>query len=128
MGTSGRPVLSGAMNTHTCLVVGATGRTGRRVAARLRLRGIPVRAASRSSQVHFDWSQPAGWDAVLHGIYAAYVVPPPVPGPVHAFAARAAAADVGTKPRPRTSQWADHGRRLRGPGAGVDGWRWSLHP
>ncbi|HLT85378.1 MAG TPA: acyl-CoA carboxylase subunit epsilon [Phototrophicaceae bacterium] len=43
-------------------------------------------------------------------------------------AARAAAADVGTKPRPRTSPWSDHGRRLRGPGAGVDGWRWSLHP
>ncbi len=108
MGTSGQPVLSGVMNTHTCLVVGATGRTGCRVAARLRLRGIPVRAASRSSRVHFDWSQPAGWDAVLHGIYAAYVVPPPVPGPVHEFAARAAAAGVR--------------RLVLLSGRGADGW------
>ncbi len=112
MGTSGRPVLSGAMNTHTCLVVGATGRTGRRVAARLRLRGIPVRAASRSSQVHFDWAQPAGWDAVLHGIYAAYVVPPPVPGPVSAFAARAAACNSP--------------RLVLLSGRGADGWGGSM--
>ncbi len=108
MGTSGQPVLCGGMNAHTSLVVGATGRTGRRVAARLRLRGVPVRAASRSSRVHFDWSQPAGWDAVLRGVDAAYVVPPPVPGPVHAFAARAAAAGVR--------------RLVLLSGRGADGW------
>lgn len=107
MGKSGRPVLCGGMNAHT-LVVGATGRTGRRVAARLRLRGIPVRAASRSSPVHFDWSQPGGWDAVLRGVDAAYVVPPPVPGPAHAFAARAAAAGVR--------------RLVLLSGRGADGW------
>lgn len=88
------------MTTDTTLVLGATGKTGRRVAARLRLRGVPVRAASRSSETRFDWSDPAGgsgatsWDTALRGVGAVYVVPPSVPGPVHAFVARAEAAGV----------------------------------
>ncbi|MET7293139.1 NAD(P)H-binding protein [Streptomyces griseoloalbus] len=82
------------MSNDTVLVLGATGKTGRRVAARLRLRGTQVRAASRSSRTRFDWSDPDGWDPVLQGVTAAYVVPPPVPGPVHEFVARAEAAGV----------------------------------
>jgi uncharacterized protein YbjT (DUF2867 family) len=82
------------MSTSATLVLGATGKTGRRVAARLRLRGAPVRAASRSSRTPFDWSDPAGWDPALRGITTAYVVPPSVPGPVHEFVARAEAAGV----------------------------------
>ncbi|MFJ7237270.1 NAD(P)H-binding protein [Streptomyces olivaceus] len=76
------------------LVLGATGKTGRRVLARLRLRGTPTRPASRSSPTRFDWSDPGGWDAALRGATAVYVVPPSVPGPVHEFAARAGAAGV----------------------------------
>ena len=88
------------MSTDTTLVLGATGKTGRRVAARLRLHGVPVRAASRSSGTRFDWSDPAGWsgaiswDTALQGVAAIYVVPPSVPGPVHEFVARAEAAGV----------------------------------
>ncbi|MFC8195733.1 NAD(P)H-binding protein [Streptomyces sp. NPDC057298] len=82
------------MSNDTTLVLGATGKTGRRVAARLRLRGTQVRAASRSSRTHFDWSDADGWDAALQGITSAYVVPPSVPGPVHEFVARAEAAGV----------------------------------
>ncbi|MEU9351486.1 NAD(P)H-binding protein [Streptomyces griseoloalbus] len=82
------------MSNDTVLVLGATGKTGRRVAARLRLRGTQVRAASRSSRTRFDWADPDGWDPVLQGVTAAYVVPPPVPGPVHEFVARAEAAGV----------------------------------
>jgi uncharacterized protein YbjT (DUF2867 family) len=82
------------MTEHTTLVLGATGKTGRRVAARLRLRGAEVRAASRSSATRFDWSDPGGWDAALEGVTAAWVVPPSVPGPVHEFVARAEAAGV----------------------------------
>ncbi|WP_329070057.1 NAD(P)H-binding protein [Streptomyces sp. NBC_01429] len=78
----------------TTLVLGATGKTGRRVAARLRLRGTQLRAASRSSRTRFDWSDPDGWDAVLRGVTAVYLVPPSVPGPVHEFVARAEAAGV----------------------------------
>ncbi|MEU1980984.1 NAD(P)H-binding protein [Nocardia sp. NPDC019395] len=82
------------MSNDTVLVLGATGKTGRRVAARLRLHGTPVRAASRSSEIRFDWADPGGWDSTLDGITAVYVVPPPVPGPVHEFVARAEAAGV----------------------------------
>jgi uncharacterized protein YbjT (DUF2867 family) len=82
------------MTEPTTLVLGATGKTGRRVAARLRLRGAEVRAASRSSATRFDWSDPAGWDAALEGVTAAWVVPPSVPGPVHEFVTRAEAAGV----------------------------------
>ncbi len=82
------------MDDDTTLVLGATGKTGRRIAARLRLRGTPVRAASRSSRTRFDWSDPGGWDAALRGVAAVYVVAPSVPGPVHEFVARAEAAGV----------------------------------
>ncbi|MFJ9553857.1 NAD(P)H-binding protein [Nocardiopsis sp. NPDC101807] len=82
------------MNNDTTLVLGATGKTGRRVAARLRLRGLQVRAASRTSPTPFDWSDPGGWDAALQGVTAAYVVAPTVPGPVHEFVERAGAAGV----------------------------------
>jgi uncharacterized protein YbjT (DUF2867 family) len=82
------------MTNSTTLVLGATGKTGRRVAARLRLRGTPVRAASRSSATPFDWADPAGWDRALQNVTAVYIVPPAVPGPVHEFVARADAAGV----------------------------------
>ncbi|MFF9690872.1 SDR family NAD(P)-dependent oxidoreductase [Streptomyces sp. NPDC014623] len=82
------------MTRDTHLVLGATGRTGRRIAARLRLHGTPVRAASRSSRLRFDWSEPDGWNTVLRDVDVAYVVPPPVPGPVHEFVVRAGAAGV----------------------------------
>lgn len=82
------------MSNDTTLVLGATGKTGRRILARLRLHGTPVRPASRSSRTRFDWSDPGGWDAALRGIAVAYVVAPGVPGPVHEFVARAEAAGV----------------------------------
>jgi uncharacterized protein YbjT (DUF2867 family) len=82
------------MTRETHLVLGATGRTGRRIAARLRLHGTPVRAASRSSRLRFDWSEPHGWNTVLRDVDVAYLVPPPVPGPVHEFVVRAKAAGV----------------------------------
>jgi uncharacterized protein YbjT (DUF2867 family) len=88
-----RPLNRHMTNDHF-LVLGATGKTGRRVAARLRIRDARVREASRSSPSRFDWADPAGWDQVLDGITAAYVVPPQVEGPVHEFVARAAAAGV----------------------------------
>jgi len=82
------------------LVLGATGKTGRRVAARLRDRGVAVREGSRSATPAFDWDDPTGWDAVLRDARAVYVAFAPdlaVPGAaetVGAFAGRAAAAGV----------------------------------
>lgn len=82
------------MSTDNTLVLGATGKTGRRVAARLRLAGTPVRTASRSSQVRFDWTEPDTWDAALRGITAVYLIAPSQVGAAHDFVAAAEAAGV----------------------------------
>jgi uncharacterized protein YbjT (DUF2867 family) len=82
------------MRKATALVLGATGKTGRRVVARLRLHGTPVRAASRSSQTPFDWSDPHTWDAALDGVAAIYMVAPSQVGPAQEFVTRARAAGV----------------------------------
>ncbi len=94
MESSDPAALNGPMSTDTILVLAATGKTGRRVAARLRLRGITARLASRSSQTPFDWSDPAGWDAALEGVTAVYMVAPATVGPAPEFVARAQAAGV----------------------------------
>ncbi|WP_159232820.1 NAD(P)H-binding protein [Mycolicibacterium vanbaalenii] len=82
------------MTNNNTLVLGATGKSGRRVAARLRMRGIPVRAASRSSDTRFDWSDTGSWDAALQRVSAVYVVAPATVGPVRQFVPRAEAAGV----------------------------------
>ncbi|MGH8188873.1 MAG: NAD(P)H-binding protein [Steroidobacteraceae bacterium] len=55
------------------LVIGGTGKTGRRIVERLELRGLPVRVGSRSSEPAFDWADPASWPRALAGVDAAYV-------------------------------------------------------
>ena len=55
------------------LVLGGTGKTGRRVVERLTRRDVPVRVGSRSAGVPFDWEQPATWEAAFTGAEAAYV-------------------------------------------------------
>ncbi|OLF12832.1 NAD(P)-dependent oxidoreductase [Actinophytocola xinjiangensis] len=62
------------MNAQPILVTGATGKSGRRIVARLRLLGIPVRAASRTGEHPFDWTDPGTWDAALDGVRALYLV------------------------------------------------------
>lgn len=54
-------------------VIGATGKTGRRVADRLEALGVPVRRASRTSAHPFDWQDESTWTPVLEGASAAYV-------------------------------------------------------
>ncbi len=49
------------------LVLGGTGKTGRRVAERLAARGLPVRLGSRSGQPPFDWEDRATWAPALVG-------------------------------------------------------------
>lgn len=55
------------------LVLGASGKTGRRVAQRLRALGHPVRLGSRSGAPPFEWNQPDGWPHVLRGATAVYI-------------------------------------------------------
>src|SRR5690348_1753409 len=84
------------MNDRPTLILGGTGKTGRRVAERLRERGRPVRIGSRNAERPFDWTDDRTWDDVLDGISAAYVSYYPdvaVPGAaavVGAFTERAA--------------------------------------
>lgn len=55
------------------LVLGGTGKTGRRVAARLTARGIPLRVGSRRAALPFEWADQRTWAPALHGITAVYV-------------------------------------------------------
>ena len=57
----------------TTLLIGGTGKTGRRVAGLLGARGVDVRIGSRSSAVRFDWDDEATWGPALEGVRAAYV-------------------------------------------------------
>lgn len=72
------------------LVLGGTGKTGRRVAQRLARRGVPTRIASRAADPVFDWEDRSTWDAVLDGVTAAYVSYSPdlaIPGATDAIRA-----------------------------------------
>ena len=55
------------------LVIGSTGKTGRRVTERLEAAGVPVRAGSRSAELPFDWEDPATWAPAVEGTRAIYV-------------------------------------------------------
>jgi len=61
------------MTNYEILVLGATGKTGRRVAERLRARGVAVRAGSRAGDPPFDWEAPDTWEPALRGVRAAYI-------------------------------------------------------
>jgi len=79
------------------LVIGGTGKTGRRVAARLTANGAPVRTGSRSADPAFDWDKPETWCGALDGVHAVYVtyypdlLVPEAAGRIGAFAKLAVA-------------------------------------
>ena len=57
------------------LIVGATGKTGRKVYDMLSnvLPSSQIKAASRSSDVKFDWSEPVTWEPALQGVSHVYL-------------------------------------------------------
>ncbi|XOV86444.1 MAG: SDR family oxidoreductase [Pseudomonadota bacterium] len=55
------------------LVVGANGKTGRRVEARLSAAGVTTRGVSRSTLPAFNWAQSETWATALKGMDAAYL-------------------------------------------------------
>lgn len=61
------------MTTKPILVVGSTGKTGSRVAAKLEDKGLPVRHGARRSETPFDWEDQNTWAPALMGISKAYV-------------------------------------------------------
>lgn len=71
------------------LVIGATGKTGRRILQRLNDRNIPALGVSFSSTPSFDWHNKATWEAVLNNIETVYISYYPdlaIPGAVDAVA------------------------------------------
>ncbi|MEU5345712.1 MULTISPECIES: NAD(P)H-binding protein [unclassified Streptomyces] len=77
---------------ETVLVTGASGKTGRRVAESAKAAGFGVRAASRSSEVSFDWYDSSTWAEALRGADAAYLAYTPdigAPGAAENIAALA---------------------------------------
>ncbi|MFO0700596.1 MAG: NAD(P)H-binding protein [Nitrospira sp.] len=61
------------MTMPVTLVLGATGKTGRRIAERLMRRHWPVRIGSRAGTPPFDWNEHSTWPAALRGVGAVYV-------------------------------------------------------
>ena len=59
--------------TETYGVIGATGKTGRRIADRLETQGREVRRLARGTTPAFDWTEPAGWPAAFAGIDRLYI-------------------------------------------------------
>src|SRR5262245_17034548 len=76
------------MTERATLVLGATGKTGRRVAAGLEARHRPVRLGSRSGSPPFDWESPATWPGALRdveGVYVSYYPDLAAPGATDAI-------------------------------------------
>lgn len=75
---------------NNTLIIGGTGKTGSRVADRLKARGVPVRIGSRSAEIPFDWEKPATWAAAVQGVQQVYITYQPdlaVPGAADAIRA-----------------------------------------
>ncbi|MEU1240175.1 NAD(P)H-binding protein [Micromonospora parva] len=85
---------------NTILVLGGTGKTGRRIVKRLQESAVPVRAGSRSAAQPFDWADQATWTPVLQGVGTVFVsyypdlAVPGAPETVGAFTELAVASGV----------------------------------
>ncbi|MCK3776431.1 NmrA family transcriptional regulator [Ensifer sesbaniae] len=88
------------MSGKVTLVLGGTGKTGRRIAERLRAKGVAVRVGARSAETSFDWNDETTWAPVLENVERVYVSYQPdlaVPGAVEAirrFSALAVGAGI----------------------------------
>ncbi len=72
------------------LVLGGTGKTGRRVVERLKAKGRNVRVGSRSAVPSFDWDNEKSWDNSLEGVTSVYITYTPdlaMPGATDAIQA-----------------------------------------
>lgn len=61
------------MTNQPILVIGATGKTGSRVATKLEQKGLSVRRGARRSDTPFDWEDQTTWAPILNGVSKAYV-------------------------------------------------------
>lgn len=61
------------MQSQPILIIGATGKTGSRIADILETKGYPVRRGSRSAAIPFDWEKEDSWSKALEGVRSAYI-------------------------------------------------------
>jgi uncharacterized protein YbjT (DUF2867 family) len=62
------------MDKKKILVLGANGKTGRRVVERLKkVTDVEVRLGSRTEKTPFDWENPESWTAVIKDIDSVYI-------------------------------------------------------
>lgn len=86
---------------RTILVLGGSGKTGRRIVERLQVRQLPVRIGSRTAEPPFDWEDASTWGRVLDGATSTYIsffpdiAIPGAPETIAAFTAQA--LDRGTR-------------------------------
>jgi uncharacterized protein YbjT (DUF2867 family) len=60
-------------HTGTTLVIGGTGKTGKRVLQGLEERNVPVVLGSRSASPSFDWEDHGTWSSALAGVHSVYL-------------------------------------------------------
>ncbi|MGW9683999.1 NAD(P)H-binding protein [Flagellimonas sp. 2504JD1-5] len=73
---------------NNILVLGGTGKTGRRIVQKLREQGHNVRVGSRSESPAFDWDKTETWGMALEGMEKVYITFQPdlaVPGALEAI-------------------------------------------
>jgi uncharacterized protein YbjT (DUF2867 family) len=110
------------MTDHThehkaTLVLGGTGKTGRRVVARLQARGVPVRVGTPAATPPFDWNDQATWAPALRNVESVYITYYPdvtVPGAAEAVGAFARLAVAGGVRRQVLLSGRGEERALRG--------------
>ncbi|NER17792.1 NmrA family NAD(P)-binding protein [Spongiivirga citrea] len=71
------------MRSENILVIGGTGKTGKRIVNQLEKLGHNVRIGSRSASPSFDWHEPENWPNTLKGMDKVYITYQPdlaVPG------------------------------------------------
>ncbi len=76
------------MKNSNILVIGGTGKTGRKVAERLTNLNQMVRIGSRNESPSFDWGEASTWSAALEGMDKVYITFQPdlaVPGALEAI-------------------------------------------
>ncbi|WP_118973415.1 SDR family oxidoreductase [Taibaiella koreensis] len=77
-----------AKEKHPVLVIGGNGKTGRKVMQHLEAMDWPVKNASRSGDIRFDWHDTRTWAAALQGMQSVYITYQPdlaVPGATEAI-------------------------------------------
>ncbi|NJM78070.1 MAG: NAD(P)H-binding protein [Acaryochloridaceae cyanobacterium RU_4_10] len=86
---------------QTILVLGGSGKTGRRIVERLQERHIPVRIGSRTAEPPFNWEDASTWGDALEGVTSVYIsffpdiAVPGAPETIAAFTAQA--LDLGIR-------------------------------